>query len=292
MKTNMREMSKKARFKFSLVELFVVVAIISVLFSLLPAHLRKVMDQQSMIQCKKKLGNIGLSMAMFVNDHDDRFTPGHAPPKNGGDDEQSWDDQLGRGYDGRVMTEQETAFPIGIESDGPYATDAYHCPEDLSVQNAQNEMRFSRRSYALNFFLHQSKLRSAQLPRPEITLLLTERHVERVALSKFGDNNRGWYHSRLGYAHDWWYGMVASVMDRRQNIGGMFLYVDDKLIPGGTNLGFHPEMSVNTLFTDLHVGGVEMWNTPESPARYINPNNTDEDLLPHKRENYWINFYE
>jgi len=74
--------TKKA---FTLIELLVVIAIIAVLMGILMPALRKVKEQARSTVCKSNLRNVGLALAMYLDDFDRRI------PDTGGSNGHLWD---------------------------------------------------------------------------------------------------------------------------------------------------------------------------------------------------------
>ncbi|HVV70095.1 MAG TPA: type II secretion system protein [Verrucomicrobiae bacterium] len=72
-------MPKSCRWAFTLVELLVVIAIISVLASLLLPTLGRAKEKARVVQCISNFRQIGLGMALLLDDSQDRF-PSVGPP--------------------------------------------------------------------------------------------------------------------------------------------------------------------------------------------------------------------
>lgn len=65
--------SRKPRFGLTLIELLVVIAIIGILMGLLLAGVSSAKSRGRMIACNNRLRQMGLGLAMYVNEHDGRY---------------------------------------------------------------------------------------------------------------------------------------------------------------------------------------------------------------------------
>ena len=79
----------KRRNGFTLIELLVVIAIIAVLMGILMPALRKVREQAKNMACKSNLRNIGLVVALYLDDYDRRI------PDTGSSNGHLWDETNG-----------------------------------------------------------------------------------------------------------------------------------------------------------------------------------------------------
>ncbi len=128
---------------FSLVELTIILAILSVLCSLLMPSLNKVMDNQYTILCANNLKGINLALEGFLNDNDDQYP---MP-----DDEMvTWDDHLGT-YDGRnkapKLNQHPETYGFDVNKYPPGTFEIYHCPKDPAHSTTNNR---ATRSYTAN----------------------------------------------------------------------------------------------------------------------------------------------
>ncbi len=129
---------------FSLVELIMVIAILSVLSSLLMPSLNKVMDNQYTLKCANNLKGINLALEGFLNDHDDQY-----PMPD--DIMVTWDDHLGT-YDGRNIAPvlnkkfpEAWGFNVNKYPSGTF--ELYHCPKEPAHNPTNNR---ATRSYTAN----------------------------------------------------------------------------------------------------------------------------------------------
>lgn len=65
---------------FTLVELLVVLAILSVLLAILVPTTQRVRRQAISVECKARLADIGKAMVIYLNDNDNRFPPARMGP--------------------------------------------------------------------------------------------------------------------------------------------------------------------------------------------------------------------
>ena len=124
-------MSGKPQKKFTLIEILVVVAIIGILASLLMPALSKARKKSRIKVCLSNQKQIAVAVSMYASDNN--F---YAPSST----DATWDDRLGRGYDGRDLNDNQMenawADPSGL----------YVCPLDERVRSLN---RYTR-SYSMN----------------------------------------------------------------------------------------------------------------------------------------------
>lgn len=89
-------------YRFSLIELIVVIAIFMILGSLLAPSLKTVLRKTHILNCKTTMVNISNSMLLYSSDEDEHYTPNVKPssPYHSSPEKVTWDDYLAT-YDGR-----------------------------------------------------------------------------------------------------------------------------------------------------------------------------------------------
>lgn len=124
-------MSIKRKQKFTLIEVLVVVAIIGILASLLMPSLSKARKKSRISVCLNNQKQLATSVAMYSGDND-FYSPSSTNA--------TWDDRLGRGYDGRNLKENQ------MENAWADASALYICPLDERVRSGGRHTR----SYSMN----------------------------------------------------------------------------------------------------------------------------------------------
>jgi len=124
-------MSIRSLKKFTLIEVLVVVAIIGILASLLMPALSKARKKSRIKVCLSNQKQIAVAVSMYASDNN--F---YAPSST----DTTWDDRLGRGYDGRNLRDNQ------MENQWADASDLYICPLDARVRSLGRHTR----SYSMN----------------------------------------------------------------------------------------------------------------------------------------------
>ena len=159
-KSRTREVSRRA---FTLIELLVVIAIIAILASLLLPALARAKEAAKRITCVNDLKQLGLSITMYVDDHDG-FYPDR---RTGGNISNTWPEQLVEYYrDTKIL----------------------YCPSDVAFPqnfgtNSAVPSLAARRSYIFNGFNDYfkglppsgSKVPESAIDQPSETILFGEK---------------------------------------------------------------------------------------------------------------------
>ena len=203
--------------RFTLVELLVVMAILSILVSLVMQSLRTGMEAARIIACATNLKQIGNATSLYLNDDNERRYPARGNKWEG----YGWDDLLSQ-YDGRNLTvDQMTWHSWGgreygnmvslVPNEGQNHGQMYRCPSDSREWIGENA-EYVKKTYSpsglrwgqstgLGIIGNEwgswvSKSRSESLlPRPSGTIAFTE---ELTFANGYGPGLR----ARMGNCYD------------------------------------------------------------------------------------------
>jgi len=151
-----------ARSGFTLIELLVVIAIIAILAALLLPALSRAKESARATQCRSNMGQLGLAVRLYADDHGDEFPRSqHSAFVYGG---MAWERTLAP-----LLGSNTTAWTNLLAG-------VYHCPSDR---------RTAPWSYGLNVYYElgpdddyagkpQTWRRITQVPRPAATIVYAE----------------------------------------------------------------------------------------------------------------------
>lgn len=224
---------------FTLVELLVVVAVISILAALLLPALKSVKEKANEITCLNNQKQLGLALSMYVNDFDYFPLNGNNAWGNtyGGI---SWDDLLSA-YDGRPelpwgtsYTEWNTAKAAALGNGQYDEVDLYRCPADNSSPK-YNTVPAVHRSYGLSQYSLVS-LQSLGVSGDLISrkILECKKPSTSIALLEF-DGVLGWWYTGVIGPVLWRNIMTSGTMTtkarHRKGAKSNFLLVDGHAEP-------------------------------------------------------------
>ena len=144
---------------FTLIELMVVIAIITILASMLLPALTKAKGMAKTIECAGKMKQIGLAMNMYIGDYNWNYPYAWYADNTTVSFSISWDDLLGQSYDGRNLTDAQM-LALGFDGRPAYKTlvggeSLYACPSAtprpgaVFPYQAYTSDRFHMRSYGM-----------------------------------------------------------------------------------------------------------------------------------------------
>ncbi|MDD7987279.1 DUF1559 domain-containing protein [Lentisphaera marina] len=237
----------KAKKKFTLIEILVVVAIIGILASLLLPSLKRAREKARLASCINNQKQIAISFALYQDDSE-----GHYPIYGTTfEDDISWDDMLSD-YDGREISDADKLTEeLRIDE---YSAGSYLCPSTL-----QNRDPILIKSYAINDSYVQDDMSNANAIRGtagwkndagwSMKISDVQNSSNFIVLSEvnFWSNKMGstgaW--GEVG-AREWCDGLsVAKVVSRQKN--------EDKGGLGGFFIHDSKSYKLNFLFGDGHV---------------------------------------
>ena len=149
---------------FTLVELLIVIAILSILVSLIQPAIKNAISRAYTLSCFKNLHNMGAAQSTYAGDRDDYVTPGCMPltaPLVFGDSyaldkpgqvatRVSWDDHLSQ-YLGLSLSSSEKDEPYLKSINYPNYVKTFHCPADPEIDGLSSTAYDAiRRSYTMS----------------------------------------------------------------------------------------------------------------------------------------------
>lgn len=132
---------------FTLIEMLVVIAIISILASMLMPSLMKAVATAKIANCANNLKTQSIASAMYASDSGNYLMPTHYVNSVG--QHISWDDLLGD-YDGRNLTYVEKT--VGLSA-AAYGNSIYRCPAypyPNNIDASGNITMYAARNYSMN----------------------------------------------------------------------------------------------------------------------------------------------
>lgn len=257
---------------FSLVELFVVVAILSTLASLLGPSLRQIVDDSRTLSCQKHLKAIGVNLFLYADDHT-FFPSSYADVSSSPKIIVSYSDHLAP-YDGRGQLPQDIfeAHNWYDKKNKPnYRSGAYTCPQETVIHKVKNSTNgivsvFSRANYFPNSHsdygdeplgftgrgAHDDWSQTPEFyPDPQETLALVEKSGQAKGQNNIGNRIEIQYpFSQSNYN---WDGtirkdkLVEPDRDRWHNNGWNYLFIDghvknllpEETVGPGKTMGAH-----------------------------------------------------
>ena len=181
---------------FTLVELLVVLAIISILAALALPTLTIGKEKARAIRCTSNLRQIGIAVHLYAGDHSDLLVPAEYNVRNGAPYEEGWPTLLRAGGYIQAPVSNEYGKPASFAS-------IFHCPSGLPSVYDNNPIArddpegakafpFTSESTGRRFFVHCWYGLNAALgdagQRPFVRYPLDNRHLARPSLSEMRGN--------------------------------------------------------------------------------------------------------
>jgi prepilin-type N-terminal cleavage/methylation domain-containing protein/prepilin-type processing-associated H-X9-DG protein len=129
MTTHKTRPTKQTAKGFTLIELLVVIAIIAVLLAILMPAMRKIKEMAREVACKSNLKNIGLAVAMYLDDYDRKI------PNTGSSNHFRWFENDGVTY--RRPGSSQTYWGIFYKDYIKGQTKIFGCPSFQSATNTR-----------------------------------------------------------------------------------------------------------------------------------------------------------
>jgi len=182
----LRYLKKSTTTNFTLIELFVVIAVIAVLASIIQPVLKQSMESARTVLCSNNFKQLHLAFTHYTSDFE-RYPYNLGNIDGSGRGGITWDDFLGMGYDGRSLTPRlAKKYGLARVDAGPEVYQKlYQCPQALIVKERAPSWR-AYRTYAINvtsnkrgFSNHSSpepkwSASVSEVPDPKGTILLAE----------------------------------------------------------------------------------------------------------------------